>query len=227
MAAERPRDRKFSGEDEANEREALGRCSRARRRGPRRRAAQRSVGRSRAACAPRALAPAPTPTPQNTPVRILFAFALYPVDTEAEIDRWAASYARLPPRHRALLGSVPAKVAAARAAARTNRHFIEAMLAAFDEDNAEAAAPPHLTGARGEAARIAEAQGRCPPGDVEKARGRGRGRAGGAGEERRGAQAAAAGALPRSPCRPLPAARPPPRPPRPPAGALRAEEPGA
>jgi hypothetical protein len=99
----------------------------------------------------------------------VFAFSAYDVETEAEICRWQSTLARLPPRHRALLPAAPAKLAAARAAARTNRHFINAMLAAFDEDNEEAAAPRHLTGARAEAERIAaQSGGRCPPGDVEK-----------------------------------------------------------
>ncbi|KAI8463769.1 MAG: N2227-like protein-domain-containing protein [Monoraphidium minutum] len=104
--------------------------------------------------------------------RIVFAFRCYGADTEAEITRWQANYARLPPRHRALLSaSQPAKLAAARAAARTNRQLVDAMLAAFDEDNEEAAAPPHLTGAGAEAERIArESPAGCPPGDTEKVR---------------------------------------------------------
>jgi len=66
------------------------------------------------------------------------------------------------------MGPLPAKFAAARAAARTNRQFIDAMLAAFDEENEESDAPAHLRGARAEAARIGAAEGRCPPGDAEK-----------------------------------------------------------
>lgn len=179
--AERPRDRQFSNEDEAKEREALGRCGR-----------QQRCSRSGAALHPafriaeqsghsyqlprisflRTAVQNPTPPlpAPAIPTRIVFAFSAYGPETEAEISRWAATYAALPPRHRALLAaSLPAKLAAARAAARTNRQFLDAMLAGFDEENEGGAAPAHLSGARGEAARIAGASGgRCPPGDVEK-----------------------------------------------------------
>ena len=209
MAAPRPSDRQFSEEDEAAEREALGRCARIDSGADE--AARGDVVRRAATLQQKRLAPAlkesafqsqtsaPYTPPSKRTNRIVFAFSSYPLDTEAEIARWAANYARLPPRHRALLSaSQPAKLAAARAAARTNRHFIAAMLDAFDEENGGGGdggdddggggddgdgderdgterrrrPPAHLTGARAAAAALAAAApgGRCPPGDAEKVR---------------------------------------------------------
>lgn len=111
-------------------------------------------------------------------IRIIFAFRSYEAETELEICRWQSTYAQLGPRHRALLGSLPAKFAVARRAARTNRQFVDAMLAAFDEDNEESQAPGHLAGAGPEAERIAAGSAWCPPGDAEKV---GRGAMGAAG----------------------------------------------
>jgi hypothetical protein len=111
--------------------------------------------------------------------RIIFAFRSYAADAEAEICRWQSTFSRLPPRHRALLAAPHAeKVSAARRAARTNRQLIDAILAAFKEDNEEDQAPPHLTGAAAEADRMAKEAAGCSPGDTEKVRRAGAGRSG-------------------------------------------------
>lgn len=71
------------------------------------------------------------------PCRIVSAYRQYRTDTECEIRRWEASYERLSAGHKALLGSQPAKFAAARRAAYQNHLFITALLQAFTEDEEE------------------------------------------------------------------------------------------
>jgi carnosine N-methyltransferase len=87
--------------------------------------------------------------------RVAHALLSYPAAAEAEICRWERAWARLPARHRALLSRLPAKAAAARAAARQNAAF----LAAAVDAGAALGAPSPLDSARAAAAEWAAAHG--------------------------------------------------------------------
>lgn len=59
---------------------------------------------------------------------IILAFRDYQQSAEWEVARWQANFAQLPPEHRRLLPSQPAKFAAARQAISTNMWFIKSLL---------------------------------------------------------------------------------------------------
>jgi len=86
--------------------------------------------------------------------RIVFAYQQYRQDADNQIGRWETNYARLSPRHKALLHTQPPKFAAARQAAYQNHLFITALLSAFDEDGSEEGARPKLRLAAGGSGRL-------------------------------------------------------------------------
>jgi len=71
-------------------------------------------------------------------LRVIAAFRSYEADALAEVERWEANHALLPPAHR--LPSQVATFAASRAAVAANAAFLRDMLAAFGGDEA----PAHL-----------------------------------------------------------------------------------
>jgi hypothetical protein len=121
---------------------------------------------------------------------IIFAFQQYAADAELDIARWEHNYRQLSERHRTLLHTLPLKFRAARTAAHQNSLFIQALLAAFaeeDEDEQEAEqqeagseedgsrrpAVSRVKGALAAAADIKLREGQTSPADVDKVRRKG------------------------------------------------------
>lgn len=124
-------------------------------------------------------------------VSIIFAFQQYAADAELDIARWEHNYRQLSERHRTLLHTLPLKFRAARVAARQNSMFIQALLAAFaeedkdeqeaeqqlepqqEEDSSKRPAVSRVKGALAAAADMKRAEGQTSPVDVDKVRSRG------------------------------------------------------
>lgn len=99
--------------------------------------------------------------------RIVYALRRYRLDAEADISRWERDWARLPPRHQALLSDQPAHLAAVRQCVCNNQLFILEMLSSFDvQTNPDA--PSHLAGANEAANDYAATARGTSPVDIDK-----------------------------------------------------------